>query len=169
MKKYFLFILVAATVAGCDIKRKDKISDDSKLSEFSDSLKRIEGHLSDSLKQAKEQLARDEALKNSTSVQLIDSAFDFGTITEGEKVEYNYRFKNTGTNPLIIFNTSASCGCTVPEKPEKPIMPGETGVIKVVFNSAGKKDHQSKDINVGANTNPAFPVLKLTGNVTVKQ
>ena len=158
MKKYVLFIAVAATVAGCDVKRKDKLSDDSNL-----------GQMQDSLKLAKEQQTKDEALKNATTVQLIDSAFDFGTITEGEKVEYNYRFKNTGTNPLIIFTTSASCGCTVPEKPEKPIMPGETGVIKVVFNSAGKKDHQSKDINVGANVNPEFPVLKLTGTVKGKE
>ncbi len=158
MKKYFLFIIITATVVGCDVKRKDKISDDSNL-----------GPLKDSLNLAKEKQAKDEAMKNSTTVQLIDSVFDFGTITEGEKVEYNYRFKNTGTNPLIIFNTSASCGCTVPEKPEKPIMPGETGVIKVVFNSAGKKDHQSKDINVSANTNPSFPVLKLTGTVKGKE
>ena len=92
MKKYFLFIIVAATVVGCDVKRKDKISDDSKL-----------GVINDSLKQAKDQQARDEAMKNTTTVQLIDSAFDFGTLTQGETVEYNYRFKNTGTNPLIIF------------------------------------------------------------------
>lgn len=157
MKKYFLFIIVAATVVGCDVKRKDKISDDSKL-----------GVINDSLKQAKDQQARDEAMKNTTTVQLIDSAFDFGTLTQGETVEYNYRFKNTGTNPLIIFKAEATCGCTIPEKPEKPLMPGETGVIKVVFNSAGKKDHQSKDITVTANTTPEFPILKLTGTVKEK-
>jgi hypothetical protein len=158
MKKYFLFIVIASIFVSCDVKRKDKISDDSKL-----------GALSDSLKQAKEQQDKDDAMKNSTTVQLIDSAFDFGTITQGETVEYNYRFKNTGTNPLIIFKAEATCGCTIPEKPEKPLMPGETGVIKVVFNSAGKKDHQSKDITVTANTTPEFPVLKLTGTVKEKQ
>jgi Protein of unknown function (DUF1573) len=157
MKKYFVFIILTATVVSCDVKRKDKISDDSKL-----------GALSDSLKQVKEQQTRDEAMKNTTTVQLIDSAFDFGTIAQGETVEYNYRFKNTGTNPLIIFKAEATCGCTIPEKPEKPLMPGETGVIKVVFNSAGKKDHQSKDITVTANTTPEFPVLKLTGTVKEK-
>lgn len=157
MKKYFVFIILTATVVSCDVKRKDKLSDDSKLGVFSDSLKQV-----------KEQQARDEAMKNTTTVQLIDSAFDFGTIAQGEKVEYNYRFKNTGTNPLIIFKAEATCGCTIPEKPEKPLMPGETGVIKVVFNSAGKKDHQSKDITVTANTTPEFPVLKLTGTVKEK-
>lgn len=157
MKKYFLFIIVTATVVGCDVKRKDKLSDDSKL-----------GVINDSLKQAKDQQTRDEAMKNTTTVQLIDSAFDFGTIAQGETVEYNYRFKNTGSNPLIIFKAEATCGCTIPEKPEKPLMPGETGVIKVVFNSAGKKDHQSKDITVTANTTPEFPILKLTGTVKEK-
>jgi Protein of unknown function (DUF1573) len=157
MKKYFLFIIAASTVIGCDVKRKDKISDDSKL-----------GVINDSLKQAKDQQAKDEAMKNTTTVQLIDSAFDFGTLTQGETVEYNYRFKNTGTNPLIIFKAEATCGCTIPEKPEKPLMPGETGVIKVIFNSAGKKDHQSKDITVTANTTPEFPILKLTGTVKEK-
>lgn len=158
MKKYFLFATLVIASVSCDVKRKDKISDDSKLSVLNDSLKMVN-----------EQKTQDEAKKNATAVQLIDSAYDFGTITEGEKVEYSYRFKNVGTNPLIIFNTSASCGCTVPEKPEKPVLPGEMGIIKVVFNSAGKKEHQSKDINVNANTNPPFPILHLTGMVKEKQ
>jgi hypothetical protein len=155
---------ITATLVSCDVKRKDKIGDDSKL----DSLKTIETRYNDSVKLVKEQQVRDEATKNSTTVQLIDSVFDFGSIVQDEKVEYNYRFKNTGTNPLVIFNAVASCGCTVPEKPEKPVMPGETGFIKVVFNSAGKNGHQSKDITVNANTAPAFPVLKLTGEIKAK-
>jgi len=59
-------------------------------------------------------------------------------VTEGEKVIYNYRFKNTGTKPLVIVEATASCGCTVPQKPEKPILPGETGFIKVVFDSKNR-------------------------------
>lgn len=158
MKKYFLLLIVVASLVSCDVKRKDKISDDSKL-----------GTLNDSLKTAKEQHEKDEALKNSTSVQLIDSVFNFGTITEGEKVEFSYRFKNTGTNPLVVFTTQTSCGCTVPEKPEKPVMPGETSFIKVVFNSAGKHGHNEKDITINANTAPAFPTLKLVGEIKDKQ
>ncbi|MEI7734582.1 MAG: DUF1573 domain-containing protein [Ferruginibacter sp.] len=158
MKKYFLLLIFAAGFTGCDIKRKDKISDDSKL-----------GTLNDSLKTAKDQHEKDEALKNSTTVQLIDSVFNFGTITEGEKVEFSYRFKNTGTYPLVVFTTQTSCGCTVPEKPEKPVLPGETSFIKVVFNSAGKHGHNEKDITINANTAPAFPTLKLIGEIKEKQ
>jgi hypothetical protein len=169
MKKYLFVLALAAAFAGCDVKRKDKIADDSKLGGFTDSMKRVDDHVKDSIKMAKEEQAKNEALKNSTTVQLIDSAFNFGTITEGEKVEYSYRFKNTGSNPLIVFNALTSCGCTVPEKPEKPVLPGETSYIKVVFNSSGKRGHNEKDITVNANTSPAFPILKLSGEVKEKQ
>jgi hypothetical protein len=154
MKKYFLFFLIAAALFSCDVKRKDKIADDSKT---------------DSLKQVLQKKVEDSAMKNTTTVQIIDSAYNFGTITEGEKVEYSYRFKNTGANPLVIFNATASCGCTVPEKPEKPILPGETGFIKVIFNSSGKRGHNEKDINVNSNADPAFPPLKLMGEIKDKQ
>lgn len=107
----------------------------------------------------------EQSMQDTTTVQLIDSVFNFGKITEGEKVTFNFRFKNSGNKPMVITNTSASCGCTVPEKPEKPIMPGEEGFIKVVFNSSGKVGHNQKNITVMANTTPAFPLLLLTGDV----
>jgi Protein of unknown function (DUF1573) len=102
---------------------------------------------------------------DSTTVQIIDSAYDFGTIKDGEKVTYNYRFRNTGKNPLIIATAVASCGCTVPEKPEEPIKPGDSGFLKVVFNSEGKEGDVHKTIVVNSNAYPQFPVLVLTGKV----
>ncbi len=102
---------------------------------------------------------------DSTTVQLIDSAYNFGTVTDGEKVEYSYRFRNTGKKPLIIASAIASCGCTVPEKPEEPIRPGETGFLKVVFNSKGRVGEVHKTITVTSNAYPKFPELQLTGNV----
>jgi hypothetical protein len=106
-----------------------------------------------------------EAAMDTTTVELIDSVYNFGKITEGEKVTFNFRFRNTGIKPLVISSTSASCGCTVPEKPERPVLPGETGYIKVVFNSRGKMGHNEKNITVIANTKPNFPVLLLKGDV----
>ncbi|MDP4282974.1 MAG: DUF1573 domain-containing protein [Bacteroidota bacterium] len=102
---------------------------------------------------------------DTTSVQMIDSIYDFGRVPEGEKVVYNYHFRNTGKNSLIIASATASCGCTVPEKPEEPIKPGETGVLKVVFNSQGRAGKVNKEINVVSNAYPQFPVLQLTGEV----
>jgi len=63
---------------------------------------------------------------------------DFGTLKEGPSAEYTFEFKNTGKQPLIITNASASCGCTVPEWPKEPILPGKMGKLKVTFNTAGK-------------------------------
>ncbi len=105
------------------------------------------------------------AFKDSTTVQLIDSVYDFGKVTDGEKVEYSFRFKNTGKNPLIVSNATASCGCTVPEKPDEPIKPGETGFIKVVFNSQGRVGEVHKEVYVTSNAYPAFPNMELKGEV----
>ena len=87
-----------------------------------------------------------------TTIQWIDSVKEVGTINEGQVVDISYRFKNTGTTPLVIKNVTVSCGCTVAEKPEKPIAPGAEGVIKASFNSSGKAGRNSKDIYVYANT-----------------
>ena len=103
-----------------------------------------------------------------TSVQIIDSVYDFKKVKEGDIVEYNYRFKNTGTNPLVVTEAQASCGCTVPEKPEHPIAPGETGIIKVKFNSDHRPGEAHKTITVTSNARPEFPILILKGTVIGK-
>jgi hypothetical protein len=102
---------------------------------------------------------------DSTSVVMLDSVYDFGAVIEGEKVTYNYRFTNTGKHPLVVASAWASCGCTVPEKPEEPVQPGETGILKVVFNTQGKKGPANKTIRVESNAYPPFPTLLLKGVV----
>lgn len=106
---------------------------------------------------------------DTTSVEMIDSVFVIGKITEGENPGFSFRFKNTGDKPLVISSANASCGCTVPEKPEKPIMPGEMGFIKVVFNSAGREGPIQKEVHVVSNAYPEIPILKLTGEVLPKK
>ncbi|ALL07754.1 hypothetical protein AQ505_21005 [Pedobacter sp. PACM 27299] len=91
--------------------------------------------------------------------------YNFGKIAPGEKVHYEYKFKNTGKSPLIISNATATCGCTIPEPPKEPILPGATGSIKVVFDSAGKFGMQDKVITVTSNANPAVAELHLTGEI----
>ena len=105
------------------------------------------------------------AFTDTTSVQMIDSVYDFGKAAEGTNVTYNFRFKNTGTKPLIVSAAHASCGCTVPEKPEEPIQPGKTGILKVVFNTTGRPGPAHKTITVASNAYPEFPVLLLKGEV----
>jgi hypothetical protein len=90
---------------------------------------------------------------------------DFGIVTNGEKVKYEFRFKNTGKTPLIISNAEASCGCTVPEYPREPIVPGGEGTISVVFDSSGRIGMQNKLISVYSNAVPAVSELHLIGDV----
>lgn len=80
---------------------------------------------------------------------------DFGRIVEGEKVEYSFKFTNTGDKDLIILNATSSCGCTVPEWPKEPVKPGASGYMKVIFDSHGKDGYTEKAIQIQANTNPS--------------
>ena len=81
----------------------------------------------------------------------------------------NFHFKNTGSKPLIIENVSASCGCTVPEKPNAPIAPGEEGLIKAEFNSAGRVGQASKNVTVTCNTAVQTYTLHFEGEVISKK
>lgn len=112
----------------------------------------------------KEKAANDTA--NFTTIQWLDSSTtNLGKLTKDKSIEITYRFKNTGTKNLIIESVSAQCGCTIPEKPEKPFAPGEEGVIKAKFNGSGKGTI-SKQIYVTANTNPQKDhTLTFTGEI----
>ena len=85
-------------------------------------------------------------------LQWIDSAKDYGKITEGQKLEVLFRFKNVGDKPLVIESVRPSCGCTVADPPKEPIVPGAEGEIKGSFDSQGKSGAQHKTIYVMANT-----------------
>ena len=63
---------------------------------------------------------------------------DFGTVKEGPAAEYAFEFKNVGKEPLIITNAQASCGCTTPEWPKEPILPGKKSKILVRYNTQGR-------------------------------
>lgn len=106
-------------------------------------------------------------LPDRTSISFETPSFDFGTITQGEAVQYVYKFTNTGDKPLIISKAKGSCGCTVPVWPKKPIAPGETGELKVEFNSKGKMGKQHKSITVTSNTDPAITNLAIKGEVVL--
>ena len=98
-------------------------------------------------------------------LEVADDSYDFGTVKEGEKVEHEFRFTNTGSSPLIISNVQASCGCTTPEYSKNPIAPGDQGLVKVVFNSAGQLGKQHKVITVTSNSASTNTLLHLRGEV----
>ena len=95
--------------------------------------------------------------------------YDFGEVTDGEIVEVDYTFKNTGESNLIIYDASASCGCTVPEYPkDKEIKPGESGVIKARFDSSGQTGKQVKSITLTTNTKNSKKIIRMSGFVINK-
>ena len=105
-------------------------------------------------------------LANAPKIVFEQTEYDFGTIKQGDKVTYQYKFKNEGKSDLIIRKVKATCGCTVPNPEKMVIKPGEESFIKATFNSAGKKGHQSKPITITTNdpTNSSM-VVKIVGNI----
>jgi hypothetical protein len=116
-----------------------------------------------------EQTTAPAASVDVTTVQWLDSTQNFGKVTDGEKVVITFHFKNTGSKPLVISNVQASCGCTVPSKPEEPIAPGAEGKITAEFNSEGRVGKASKNITVTANTKEGITVLMFEGEVLPKK
>ena len=99
-----------------------------------------------------------------------DSTYHFGEVVEGDKITRVFSFSNTGTEPLLILDVKTTCGCTAPNWPKDPVMPGEQSEIKVVFNTAGKKGSQYKKVTVLSNaTNQSSHPLVLTGEVKKKK
>jgi hypothetical protein len=143
MYKYLVMILLTSCLFSCDIRGKKTKSEANPEPES-------------------------QVLKDSTTVQMIDSVYNFGKVTDGEKVEFSFRFKNTGVKPLIIKSAQPSCGCTIAEKPEQPVMPGEISYIKTIFNSSGRVGDVHKEIVIRSNARPLFPTLKLLGEVEAK-
>lgn len=101
-------------------------------------------------------------------MSFLKESYDFGQITEGDSVRYDFEFTNTGKTPLIISNATATCGCTQPEYPKEPLAPGAKGRIHVVFNSSGKQGMQNKVITLTTNTYKGTEELHLVGDVKPK-
>lgn len=102
-------------------------------------------------------------------IKFDETEHNFGLVYEGDKVTYNFNFTNTGKSPLIIYEASSSCGCTVPEAPKEPIPPGFQGTVKVVFDTKGKIAVQNKHITVKTNATTPIHNLYLKGVVDTKK
>lgn len=113
----------------------------------------------------KDTLAVQTDSTSAAAITFEQTTYDFGQVNEGEKVSYQFKFKNTGKSPLIISNAMASCGCTVPDYPKTPVAPGQDGLISVVFNSANQSGKQNKIITISSNAVPPITEVYLTGEV----
>lgn len=91
--------------------------------------------------------------------------YDFGKVLQGERLSYVFKFTNTGKKNLVIQGTESSCGCTTTVPPKAPIRPGESGEIKVMFDSKTKMGNTSNSVVVVANTYPAYTILRVDAEV----
>jgi hypothetical protein len=95
---------------------------------------------------------------------------DFGTIKEeGGPVSCYFEFTNTGDKPLLIIDATASCGCTRPEYPSKPIKPGKKGKIKVTYSPIGRPGAFKKTVKVKTNGKERTITLRIVGAVIPKK
>jgi hypothetical protein len=143
MKKFFVLAFAAASLAACQ-QSKSSVTTDSTVTTTKTEI---------------------VAPENAAVISFESGMYNFGKINQGEKVNHEFKFKNTGKSPLIISNATATCGCTTPDIPKEPIKPGDSGVIKVVFNSTGKMGMQDKIVTITSNANPATTEVHLIGEV----
>ena len=95
---------------------------------------------------------------------------DFGTIMEAKgPVTCTFEFTNTGDKPLLIIDATASCGCTRPEYPTKPIKPGKKGKIKVTYSPIGRPGAFTKNVKIKTNGRERSTTLRIKGTVIPKQ
>ncbi len=97
-------------------------------------------------------------------IKFKTDTIDYGTIEKGSNGVRVFEFTNTGDAPLIISKVSSSCGCTIPEKPKDPILPGKTGEIKVKYDT-NRVNPIRKTITVISNADTPTVALKIKGLV----
>jgi hypothetical protein len=176
IKSLFFGVAVAAALTGCRDKELEKrvLEVESRLSALE--AKRPTPKLTSttpalSTTQPGTEAAAQEEKKPEGPLPVMQFAtmeHDFGTVKEGDVVEYTFQVKNTGEAPLIIQNASPSCGCTVPDWTKAPIAAGGSGFVKAKFDSKGKSGIQNKTITITANTWPKQSVLRFKANITPK-
>lgn len=111
-----------------------------------------------------------DQLESAPKMVFDETSFNFGTITQGEKVNHSFKFRNEGKSELVIRKISTSCGCTAVNSNPGVIKPGESSSIDITFNSADKTNRQNKSITIICNdpTN-SRQTLYIVGDVKKKQ
>jgi len=90
---------------------------------------------------------------------------NFGAVKAGEKVGFIFPFTNTGDADLVLTSATASCGCTVPKYNKKPVGPGGTGTVEVVFDTSGRDGMQTKTVVVQSNAENNLVILRIIAEV----
>ena len=105
---------------------------------------------------------------NAPTIDFETKVIDYGTIEKGANGQREFLFTNNGKEPLIITNARGSCGCTVPSWPREPIAPGESGVIKVKYDTQ-RVGPINKSVTVNTNSSTPVTTLRIKGKVMAKK
>ncbi|MCH9664579.1 MAG: DUF1573 domain-containing protein [Gammaproteobacteria bacterium] len=110
-------------------------------------------------------LTRGQMESLDTRLTFFENTYDFGAVVASNLVTHRFKFANTGANPLLLLQVSASCGCLVTRWPKEPIAPGDSSSLQVVLDTEGRQGPQLKKIYVTSNTPEGQHVLTLRGTV----
>ncbi len=104
---------------------------------------------------------------NAPEISFEKKVHDYGTIVRGANGTCEFKFVNTGKEPLILSKPLSSCGCTVPTWPQEPILPGKSDVIKVTYNT-NSIGPINKSVTVYSNAQTNRVTLSIKGRVVAK-
>jgi hypothetical protein len=169
MKRLTIFILLLLVISACTNKEKSTNTEEPQsIIATDESVRELRQSLSDVEKE--EQRLEQEALASMTTMSFDKMSHDYGKVLADTDNKTIFRVTNTGKKPLVIEKVSASCGCTTPSKPEKPILPGKSDDITVVFHPKETQlGQQNKTVTVIANTDPKMEVLSISAMVEKKK
>lgn len=97
-------------------------------------------------------------------IEFKETEIDYGEIAKGSDGIRVFEFTNTGSAPLVISKVNSSCGCTIPKKPDAPILPGDTGIIEVKYDT-NRVGPIRKTITVVSNADTPTIALKIKGKI----
>lgn len=153
MKKYIILLFCTLSITACQEEKKETKEDKGLLStDIVNNPMSAEGV--DSV-----------AYEDLPTMDFEDTLHNFGNITDGQKATHYFKFTNNGKTPLIVSHAKGSCGCTVAEYPRDPIAPGESGVMKVVFDSKDKSGHQEKSVAITTNSKRGLHTLYIKADI----
>ena len=100
------------------------------------------------------------------TTMVVNPVYDGGTVVKGELITAKFVVENIGKYPLVIAEVKGSCTCTVAEKPNEPILPGKTGIIKAVVDTDRTSTGMiSKSVRIVANTEPSVTEVAIKATV----
>ena len=153
MKKLFVLICVLFLMGSVSFAQSEKkVKNDKKQKIEAKADEKVEAKTDEKVVVSEEKNDQDVAdNQNGPEITFKETNHDFGNIEFKGNGSYEFVFVNTGNEPLILTQPKSSCGCTVPEWPRQPILPGESNVIKVTYKNTDRPGNFNKYVTVFSN------------------